>query len=880
MSTTTRKYNSAIFFCQSIFLLSTLLLSACFESEKSDAEKSAIHLKQAEAYFSQGQYRAAMIETRNVIQTDPESPAGYLLLAKTFNTLGQSESALQQLNQKPFPDNAEYWFELIRAYIGKAKYQSALKTLKQHEELLSSANEFQFYTYRGNALRGLQRHDEAIESYLQANAIEAENIQTLASLAESYSALNQNHKAFEILQKMEAISPGASETLMFKAGLAIRDGNLDEGESLLTDALASFPSTDIMTPQKAQVLGALASILTKQGRSSEAMIYTRLLADAFPEAQLIQNKFNDAVELFRDSKHKEAQKLLEEILEMTPNFDGANQLLGIIKYTQGNYEEADKYFSGNVDPETSTSTPLQLYALTNLKMNRPDQVLDMLKDTIADTKDPEILAIYGTAALQAGSVDKGLNTFEKALQLDPKNIKILLTLAYIENSRHQQDAALNHLENAYKYHPQSFAAQRSLVVQYLSLKKNSEASALVNDLLKRYSDDYKSYILAGDHARLLGDNSKALAFYKQAGELAPENEQPLVSQGNIYVADLQWDAAQDAFNKALQLNPTNTLVHQNYLRAADARSEVDSAINELTALAAEDTENLADIYISISRYFAAKNDIEKARQYLAKASHDASAVEINKLKSFIAYREGATALSNRDFEKARSSALEGLSLNPNSSQMQIMLAETELQSGKLNEAEKIIQQVKAANPTVGMLLEGDLLTAKKDLKGAINLYNKVWEASPSTAVGRRIFATHSRLGETAKGRSFLDVWERVFPNDPEPLVARGTNLLASGNTTDAIRDLEKAIELRPESPLVMNNLAWAYQSVGNAKAEGLAKRAVQLAPENAAILDTYGWILFKAGKKQEAHTILGKALALAPENMEIKQHHTEVEAAL
>ena len=60
----------------------------------------------------------------------------------------------------------------------------------------------------------------------------------------------------------------------------------------------------------------------------------------------------------------------------------------------------------------------------------------------------------------------------------------------------------------------------------------------------------------------------------------------------------------------------------------------------------------------------------------------------------------------------------------------------------------------------------------------------------------------------------------------------------------------------------------------------LLKKAVELAPENAAVLDSYGWVLVKNGKKAEGLVYLEKAYQLAPEEAEIKAHYEEVKAMM
>ena len=80
------------------------------------------------------------------------------------------------------------------------------------------------------------------------------------------------------------------------------------------------------------------------------------------------------------------------------------------------------------------------------------------------------------------------------------------------------------------------------------------------------------------------------------------------------------------------------------------------------------------------------------------------------------------------------------------------------------------------------------------------------------------------------------------------------------------------ISIQPNNAAALNNLAWMYQEQGNPEAMDMARRAYELAPQSAAVADTYGWILLNNGEETESVAILEKAHELAPESREIAEH--------
>ncbi len=100
------------------------------------------------------------------------------------------------------------------------------------------------------------------------------------------------------------------------------------------------------------------------------------------------------------------------------------------------------------------------------------------------------------------------------------------------------------------------------------------------------------------------------------------------------------------------------------------------------------------------------------------------------------------------------------------------------------------------------------------------------------------------------------------------------------NYTAADKALTKALAGRRYDPVVLNNLAWARYRLGRAGAEGLAKRAYLINPNDPQIIDTYGVILTKSGKSRDAVRLLREARARAPQDEAIGQHLTAAQTAL
>jgi tetratricopeptide (TPR) repeat protein len=92
--------------------------------------------------------------------------------------------------------------------------------------------------------------------------------------------------------------------------------------------------------------------------------------------------------------------------------------------------------------------------------------------------------------------------------------------------------------------------------------------------------------------------------------------------------------------------------------------------------------------------------------------------------------------------------------------------------------------------------------------------------------------------------------------------------------TEAEADLEKALKLKPEQPLVMNYLAytWIEHGVNQDKALDMLHKAVDLREDDGYIVDSLGWAYYRRGEFAKAVKYLERAILLEPGEATINDH--------
>lgn len=126
----------------------------------------------------------------------------------------------------------------------------------------------------------------------------------------------------------------------------------------------------------------------------------------------------------------------------------------------------------------------------------------------------------------------------------------------------------------------------------------------------------------------------------------------------------------------------------------------------------------------------------------------------------------------------------------------------------------------------------------------------------------------------------LDTYARglgAYPDDNALLYARGLSWERRDQIDRAEADLRKILVTEPENVAALNALGYtlADRTTRYKEALALIERARAADPDNPAIVDSYGWVLYRLGRNRDALVQLRRAWTLA-KDPEIASHLGEV----
>ncbi len=215
--------------------------------------------------------------------------------------------------------------------------------------------------------------------------------------------------------------------------------------------------------------------------------------------------------------------------------------------------------------------------------------------------------------------------------------------------------------------------------------------------------------------------------------------------------------------------------------------------------------------------------------------------------------------------------------------------------------------------TTARLLAADMLAQDKRPDAALAMLAPVAANDPlAPLVDLRRAAFRDRTGDAAGSLRLLARLQQELPGRPEPWTLEGEVLRDGHRYADAVTaydravaltpnpthvnwplfyergvaeerahewpkaeaDFKRALQLSPDEAFVLNYLgySWTEQGTHLAEARRMIERAAQERPNDGAIVDSLGWISLREGNAKQAVQDLEKAVELEPEDPTINGH--------
>jgi tetratricopeptide (TPR) repeat protein len=717
---------------------------------------------------------------------------------------------------------------------------------------------------------------------------------------QSYFAAGNFDKARVEFRNAAQIDPKDAEVRFLLGEVAERTNDTRE-------ALGQYGSAVIEDPKLAKARAALARIYVYGGAPERAV---KLL-----EPGLVTDPHNPQLLTARGAARQQlgnAQGALEdahEAFRLAPDDPYAVALLASLYRNRSDFPQAIAVTESGLQKLPKDVNLRVILADLYSSNHQPEQAQAQLSQIVE--LEPTVLAHRYRLAkffLTQRNVDGAEKTLREAVSAVPENIDAKVQLVNLLYAQRGRDVAASELDQLIARQPDSDPLKLALgeVLVQMGLGERAEAmfrgviahagknsdglsardrlaallmsrgdaagsGALVAEVLKENGRDNDALIIRAELSMKSGDASSAIIDLRTVARDQPNSAAILRALARAYAANSEPEQAEETLRSAVQVAPNDGQAQLEFADQLVKVGKLDQANTMLEQLRKESPLNIA-VEQALYRVQVMQKRNDEAR---------ATALSIEKSKPELglgAYLLGMVNEADSKNGEAEQDYLRALKLQPTAIEPLQALVRLYVRLKEPAKATQLVDAAIARAPAeVGSyLLKGELLASQRLYSSAIASYREGIKVSPETAeayhglalvqvaTGQQPDAVETlRLGIDKAGQAPLLI------NDLGSLYER------MGQTDNAIALYDGVLKMTPHSTYAANNLAMLLVNYKQDDAD--LKRAQQLADQLASssivnVVDTRGWVKFKAGDYRAAETLLRQAVEQAPDRPEFHYH--------
>ncbi|MCH7881781.1 MAG: tetratricopeptide repeat protein [Proteobacteria bacterium] len=461
---------------------------------------------------------------------------------------------------------------------------------------------------------------------------------------------------------------------------------------------------------------------------------------------------------------------------------------------------------------------------------------------LARTQDnPEIAERAVRIAVYGQNLEAASEAAQRWIELEPDQIEAHQIIATIYIRQHNIDEAFQYLDDLIEF---SDIEDRELFLSLLGVlireKNSTTVLAVTHKIAKKYPDRAYAQYLHGMLAAQGGQPAIALEYLDRASAREEINGAH-GARAKILLKLGRPDEAVISLLKAVLNRPNDQKLRLTYAR----------------------------LLVDVKQYERARVEFEKLYQ--------ASPDDVGLL-----YTLGLLSLESQYFDAAEKYMLKLVEMEQRPGEAQYYLGRINESRKRHDDAINWYRQVHIGEYRFDAQLRiAYLLGESGHFEEAHEHLKSMLKGSQSHSSLVRIYLAEGELLRSAKRyEEAMEVYDTalgIIPGNTGLLYARALTAERVGRIDILEQDIKTILKTEPDNGHALNALGFtlADQTDRYEEAYDYLKRAIAILPEDAAVIDSFGWVNYRLGKYEEAIRLLRKALERYDDS-EIAAHLGEV----
>jgi Tfp pilus assembly protein PilF len=541
----------------------------------------------------------------------------------------------------------------------------------------------------------------------------------------------------------------------------------------------------------------------------------------------------------RLGQFEDAEKHLSESLSKAPANLKAAVGLAQVRIAQSKVGEAETILRSVADQTVPSATALIVLGEFYLNNNRPAEARrEFLRALDVDNKSDIALLYIAGMQVGAGETDAATATYKRVSNLSNSKHRTMYARFLFHIGKRNE--AIVELERFADAEPASRSMRHDLISAYLTTGRFADAEKVIGAALKTNAKDVDAlldgarvYLLTGKRALALETINSVLQFYPNAAGAH-------YLKALVYEQEGKTLMMRDELGEAIRYNPELLQARLQLARMLLASNASQAALNLLSETPDWQKQD-ADVLAQTNWAMLAtgnKGQIRTPREAVLANTPD------------LLLQNAILRIDRGELPAARTSLEELLKQTPEDTRALDILALTYMKQNQPAAALRRIRDHVQAHSKSALLHQ--YLGAWLQRSGAMDEARAAFLAAK--AEDRAFWLADISLAalDLTQNR-FLEARDQLLLLVEHPYAGpHARSLLAvidhkSGKPADALVQYRKIIERDANNVFALNELAYGLAEHEDKLDEALklAERAKKVAPDNAAIDDTLGWILYK-----------------------------------
>ncbi len=448
-------------------------------------------------------------------------------------------------------------------------------------------------------------------------------------------------------------------------------------------------------------------------------------------------------------------------------------------------------------------------------------------------------------------------------ELAPDNRLVVRIIANLELRLGHVDEGVAELRGFLAGEPDLGEAFSQLTALLVRLPDKAIALDVAGRLAADYPAQAEAHFAHGAVARHAARLSLAESEMADAVRLRPDWIQARINLAQVLVALGHHDAALETLAAGVKAVPESRDLRLAYARLLMNRERVHEALAQFEAVAAANPGD-PDILYALALLSLETRQLKEAEHYFLELEQTEGRADDARffLGRLEAQRENfATALD----WYSRVGGGEYVD------EAQIQVAAVLARQGRLDEALGRVRSLRDAKPELRvrlLLVEGELLADADRASEAMSLYDAALAETPDAD---DLLYARAMLAERVDRLDLLEQDLRTLiqrdPNNASALNALGYTLADRTTRYDEALDLiRRAFEVRPEDAAIIDSMGWVHYRLGDSHAALNYLRDAYARSQDPEIAAHLGEVLWASGEQQQAREIFEEALRAHPDN--------------